>query len=119
MAFLISSSIAPIDPSRKALSEAFPAPNIRCCPEIHDPKDLEIPLVGPPRKAAFEGLTGLKLAAVLRELADAPLSDPDFSPDKPLFRAWESGGNRRQEEYALLLGLRYHRYMPVERDRGH
>jgi glyoxylate/hydroxypyruvate reductase A len=112
MALLIGSTIGPMEPWRDALAKSFPQEEIRCWPEIGNPQEIDIVLLGPPQRGIFGPLGNLKLVVVLRAGVDDLLDDPELPPRVPLCRAQEPGGNKMIDEYALLHVLRHHRYMP-------
>jgi glyoxylate/hydroxypyruvate reductase len=112
MSLLIGSTIGPMEPWRDALAQSFPHEEIRCWPDLGNPEEIDIVLLGPPQRGIFGQLVNLKLVVALRAGVDDLLDDPELPPHVPLCRAQEPGGNKMIDEYALLHVLRHHRYMP-------
>jgi glyoxylate/hydroxypyruvate reductase A len=112
MAILLISTVGPMAPWAKGLSDSFPDDEVRCYPEIGNPAEIEIAVMAHPRPGIFARMTNLKLVIGLRAGIDDVLGLPDLPAHVPVARAQEPGGDRMIDEYVLLHVMRHHRYMP-------
>lgn len=112
MAILLVSTIGPMAPWTERLCAELPDEDVRAIDAPGALEDIEIALLATPRPGLFATLPNLKLVISLRAGVDDVLADPELSPDIPVCRAQEPGGDRMIDEYALLHVLRHHRHMP-------
>ncbi len=112
MAILLISTIGPMTPWIERLSTALPDEDVRSIDAPGTLGDIEIAVLAPPRPGLFATLPNLRLVISLRAGVDDLLADAGLSPEVPICRAQQTGGDKMIDEYALLHVLRHHRHMP-------
>lgn len=111
MSILLISTVGPMEPWLKQLTEAFPNDEVRAVPDVGDPARVEIALVAHPKPEVFATLKNLKLVVGLRAGVDDLLDMAALDPVVPIVRAQEPGGDKMIDEYVLMHVLRHHRHM--------
>jgi glyoxylate/hydroxypyruvate reductase A len=99
---------------KDALAKALPKEDIRFWPEVGNPADIEVLIVGLPKLKELPKLPNLKLTVSLLAGVDAMIEDPDL-PNVALVKVEPPTGDRMMTEYALSLVLYHHRNIPLYR----
>jgi glyoxylate/hydroxypyruvate reductase A len=113
VAILLISTIGPPQPWLDELKRAFPDEEVRTAAAVGDPTEIDVAIVAQPNRALLGSLANVKLIVSLRAGVDDLLAVPGLSPDVPIVRAQDPGGDTMMEEYALLHVLRHHRDVPA------
>jgi glyoxylate/hydroxypyruvate reductase len=99
----------------EALATALPGEDVRFFPNVGNPADIEVFIVGFPTKLAeLPKLPNLKLNISLLAGVDGLIANPHM-PKAPLVKVEPPSGDVTMNEYCLLLVLYHHRSLPQYR----
>ncbi|HYB54760.1 MAG TPA: glyoxylate/hydroxypyruvate reductase A [Alphaproteobacteria bacterium] len=112
MALLFKSDSDRIEWWRRELGERMPEVEVRCWPEVGDPKDIEFALVWNMPRGALARFPNLRVIFSLGAGVDHLFADPELPKQVPICRAVDEFLTQRMNEYVALHVLRYHRRQP-------
>ena len=99
----------------QALAKALPGEEVRFFPDVGNPGDIEVFMVGIPSKLAdLPKLPNLKLTISLLAGVDGLLANPHL-PKAPVVKVEPPAGDTTMTEYCVTLVLYHHRMMPQYR----
>lgn len=98
---------------KEALAKTLPKEEVRLFPDVGNPAEIDILMLGLPTKLAeLPKMPNLKLIISLLAGVDAMLTNPHL-PNAPLVKAEPPVGDLMMTEYALTLVLYHHRQIPL------
>lgn len=108
--------ITPIDADASvwiaAVRRELPAMDVRCWPDVGDPSNIELAIIGILPHGQLAQMPRLRLIASIYG-QDILLADPALPPAVPIVRTDDPDGDPMMAEFALLHVLRHHRNLPA------
>ena len=102
MALLFKSDSDRIEWWRRELGERMPEVEVRCWPEVGDPKEIEFALVWNMPKGALARFPNLRVIFSLGAGVDHLFADPELPKQVPICRAVDEFLTQRMSEYVAL-----------------
>lgn len=113
MALLLTPLFNDAEEWRHCFAAELPGLEVRIWPEVGDPADIEIAVIGWLPDGKLRSFPRLRLIASLLAGQDVLLSDPLLPADVPIVRTSDPNGDPMMTEVVLLHVLRHHRDLPA------